>query len=639
MFNKKVTLPGIVCLDQLELYKMFTFTKKENYKLDTIAEIELSERKVSLSYHINEMYEKDINKTIEYNIKDVDLVAKLENKLGHINLLNEIKQTCHVSFSSSVSPLAQIDGLTVSFLKGHNKGSKCADQHITRMKYPGAFVREPIAGVYNWITDFDFSSLYPSIIMTYNIGINNFVMKFKDLDLGYDLAYNKDNIPDKIEVILEPSFKPTEVILTKDELFKKIKDENLIHTINGCFFKNHKDQPSTYGEILKYLLGSRKEYKSKMLDAKEAKRKDEADFYNTRQLVFKVLANSLYGIIATPIFRFFDISCAAAITLSGQEALKTSIITANNYMESLNNETKYEEPSKLTKAEMYSDTMPDRKTPYIVTGDTDSIFCCFEKFDNTDINNIKKYCDKVQTFLNDDIITEVVKNHNAPLDTNKLELKNELIISRGLFLAKKRYCIHVVRQEGKVVDEIVGMGLETKRSDFPKKTKDFLNELIEMILKSDKVSLKKLMSFIKNKEAEFINIVKSGSKEIAKPVSFGKKPQDYKIIPQGVRGMLNWNNLIYKAHYPGTKAYQFKIVGIDELKAPKEVMDNYQKNFLKKGKKIDVIAIPTEEDKLPEYIIPDVKDMMRFIFEDRYKLLLDPLITLKKNQMKEAMMF
>jgi len=638
-FNNRVNLPGIICLDQDYLYRMFTFTKKENYKLGNIAQEELGETKVELPYSINEMYWKELNKTIEYNIKDTDLLVKLENKLGHINLLNEIRQICHLSFSSAISSYSQIDGLTISFLKKKGLCSKDANQEIEKVKYPGAFVKEPLPGVYNWVTDFDFSSLYPSIIMTYNIGVNNFVMSLKDPTLGYDLTYHPENLPEKIDIIIDPNCDAIEKTITKDELLQTIKDQNLIYTINGCLFKNHKDQVSVYSEILEFLLGSRKVYKKKMLEAKESKNTTDADYYNTRQLTFKVVANTLYGIIANKVYRFFNVSCAAAITLSGQEALKTSIIYANNFMESLHKNKKFVEPKELTKIEVYSDEMPDRKTPYIVTGDTDSIFCCFEKFKNISIDEIQKYCDTVQSFLNKDVILKMVKKHNAPEETNRLELKNELIISRGLFLAKKRYCIYVVRQEGKVVDEIVSMGLETKRSDFPRKTKEFLNELIEIILKSEKVSLKKLMQFINQKEAEFVKMIRSGDKQIAKPVSFGKKVEDYKVIPQAVRGMVNWNELMYKSHYPGTKAYQFKIAGLDEEKAPPEVLKNYQKYFMSKGKKLDVIAIPDDITSLPKFIVPDLKDMLRFVFEDRYKLLLDPLITLKQNQIKEAMTF
>ena len=635
----RVNLAGYVCLDQLDLYRMFTFTKKENYKLGNIAQIELGETKIQLPYPINEMYWKALNKTIEYNIKDTDLLVKLENKLGHINLLNEIRKICHISFGSSMSSLAQIDGLTISFLKKKLMCSKDADKEIEKKKYPGAFVKEPIPGVYNWVTDFDFSSLYPSIIMTYNIGVNNFVLRLKDPTLGYVLAYHPEKLPDTLEIIIDPNCENKEVTITRDKLLKGIKDKNLICTINGCVFKNHKDQVSVYSEILDYLLSSRKVYKKKMLEAKENKQTDEVSFNNTRQLVYKTIANSLYGIVANKVFRFFNLSCAAAITLSGQEALKTSIIYANNFMESLCENKEFEKPKELTKVEMYSDEMPERKTPYIVTGDTDSIFCCFEKFNDINIDKIQDYCDKVQKFLNEDVILNVVKRHNAPIETNRLELKNELIIARGLFLAKKRYCIYVVRQEGKVVDEIVSMGLDTKRSDYPKKTKDFLNELIDIILKSEKVSLKKLLEYIKKKEYEFISIIKRGEKEISKPVSFGKKIEDYKVIPQGVRGMVNWNDLMYDTHYPGTKAYQFKVLGIDETLAPKEVLENFQKNFMAKGKKLDVIAIPDEIDNLPNFIIVDVKDMLRYVFTERYESLLQPLINLKNNKLKEAMTF
>jgi len=623
-------LPGTVVLDQEYLYKMFTFTKKENYKLGFIAQEELGKTKVELPLPINEMYWKMFNKYIEYSIRDTDLLLELEDKLKHINLLNELRVICNTSFQAGASSFGQIDSIMVSFLKGRGLSSKNSNPHIKKEKYPGAFVYEPIPGIYNKVTDFDFTSLYPSIIMTYNIGVNNFVMKTKDPQLGYDLAYQPNNLPSEIEVIIDPLFEAKTMKVPKDDFLKKVKESNLICTINGCFFKQHDKEMSVYSEVLSSLLSSRKVYKGKMLEAKEQKNESDITLYNTRQLVYKVLANSLYGVIANTAFRFFDISCAAAVTLGGQEVLKPSIITADSYMEHLNFNTKYIEPPGITKQEMYAKIMPNRKTKYIITGDTDSIFCCFEKFNKTDVIQIKKWCDKIQSFLNDDIIPKVVERHNLNLDFNKLNLKNELIIDRGLFLAKKRYSIHVINQEGKDVDEIVNMGLETKRSDWPSKTKDFLNELLGLIMNSEKVSLTALLQFVNRKEIEFINLIKEGSKTIARPVSYGKKLSDYKSVPQGVRAMENWNELMYRTHFPGNKAYLFHLNGIDMDKAPQEVRENYNR-MISEGKKIDIIAIPDEEARLPSFLIPNIKANLKIIFEDRYKLLLAPLLEVKKQ--------
>lgn len=627
-------LPGYVPLDQLYLYKMFTFTKMENYKLGFIAQAEIKETKIELPLAFNEMYWKMLNKTIEYNIRDVELLEKLENKLKHMNLLDELRLICTTSFDSCSGAFGQIDSIVVSFLKKKGLASKNSNPHIQKDKYPGAFVYEPKPGIYNYITDFDFTSLYPSIIMTYNIGANNFKMKLKDQHLGYDIIYRDfKDWPEKIEVIIDPVFKEQKMVVTKDQLKQKLEESNLIPTINGCFYSQHEKEKSVYSEILEGLISSRKKYKKKMLEAKEIKDEDNKNLYDTKQLVYKVLANSLYGVIANKAFRFFDVSCAAAITLSGQEALKNSIIYGDIFIESIKTKTEIKEPKALTKEEIYADVMPDRKTKYIVTGDTDSLFCTFASFKEEEKTNenIKKWCDLVQNYLNNDIVKSIVKKHNVDLKYNKLELKNELIITRGLFLAKKRYAINITNQEGKNVDEVKYMGLEIKRSDYPAESKAFLKELLDIILKSNNYSPVSLMQFIDRKKHHFVELIKAGDKRIARPVSYTKDISEFKSVSQGVKAMEAFNEIAYKIHHIGDKAYLFFVNGIDESKAPKEVVENYNK-FISKGNKLDAIAIPDNEVCLPNYFNIDVKKSLKFCFEDRYSLLLAPLFEVKKNE-------
>ena len=622
-------IPGCVAIDQDYLYRTFTFTKMENYKLGFIAQHELGETKVQLPLPFNEMYWKMLNLTIEYNIRDTELLEKLENKLSHINLLNELRIICNTSFDS-VSSMGQIDSLMVSYLKNKGFSSKNSNPHILKEKYPGAFVFEPLPGTYDWITDFDFASLYPSLMITYNIGINSYVMKLKDPHLGYELTYHPDQLPDVVDVMLDPLYKNNEVKIKKEELLQKIKDSNLVYTINGCFFLPHKKEFSVFGEIVDLLMKSRKDYKSNMFSAIEKKDKDGEEFFYTRQLVYKVLANTLYGVVANKSFRFYDNSLAAAITLSGQEALKTSIIEGDAFMRHLKTSKPYEQPSQLTKLEMYSDEMPDRSNDYIITGDTDSIFCCFEEFGKTiTVKDIHGWCSKIEDFLNNDKIIEMVKKHNIDLEYNRLKLKNELVISRGLFLAKKRYAIRVINNEGNDVDKINYMGVEIKRSDYPSKSKEFLAELLDMLLKSEKVSLDRLIQFVNRKEKEFLTLIKEGDKSIARPISYGKKLEDYKTLTQGVKAMEAWNKIMYDIHKTGAKAYMFWTKGIDIEKAPVDVREKYHE-FLKNGNKLEVIAVPDEEEKLPSFFIPDIQSALKFSFKDRHELMLKPLTSMKK---------
>jgi uracil-DNA glycosylase family 4 len=627
-------LPGVVAMDQDFLYKTFTFTKMENYKLGFIAQHELGVTKVDLPLPFNEMYWKKLNTTIDYNIRDVELLEKLDNKLAHINLLNELRLICNTSFDS-VSSFGQTDSLMVSYLKNKSIASKNADPHIVKQDYPGAFVFDPTPGAYDWITDFDFKSLYPNLMITYNIGVNSYVMKTKDPHLGYDITYHPDSLPKKIKVIIDPLYKRMEMEITPDQLLKKIKDDNLIFTINGCFFKSHDKEFSVFGEVVNMLMTTRDDYKNRMFKAINKGDKNEENFYYTRQLVYKVLANTLYGVVANKAFRFFDVSLAAAVTLSGQEALKTSIVEGDAYMRHLNTGDPYLPPLPLTKKEMFSDEMPDRGNEYIITGDTDSIFCCFQKFKDLNVKSILKWCAKIEKFLNNDKMNNLVRLHNVDLKYNRLRLKNELVISRGLFLAKKRYAIRVINNEGEDVDKINYMGVEIKRSDYPRESKKFLSELTELILKSEKFRLSKIFDFISKKERHFKELILSGDKSIARPVTYGKNLKDYKIVPQGVRAMIAWNEIMYDIHSKGAKSYMFWVRGIDFDKIPNEqererIRDNYSK-FVGSGNKLEVIAIPDEEAKLPEWFLADTNSALKFSFINRYELMLKPLTEVKQK--------
>ena len=625
-------IAGAVFLDQLHLYKSFTFTKKENYKLGSIAQNEIGYSKIDLPFPMNEMYWKALNKTIEYNIRDSVLLEDLEKKLGHVNLLKELREICNASFDSAASGFGQVDCTMITFLKEKGFASRNSNPHIQKEKYPGAYVHPPEPGVYDYITDFDFTSLYPSVIMTYNIGVNNFVMKTKNPEMGYNLAYYHDKLPETIEMIIDPTYKHKTMKVQTKLLLEKIKEENLVHTINGCFFKAHDKEVSVYSQVLEHLLSSRRAYKKQMLDAKEVGDKAKVNFYDTKQLVYKVLANILYGVIANKAFRFFDLSCAGAITLGGQEAIKNSIIYGETFMQHLRDNKDIVTPKPIDQKEMYSDKMPDRKMKYIVTGDTDSIFCCFQEFDGEKSDErIKKWCDQIQEYLNGDIMKMIVTSHNVPLEFNKLDLKNELIIKRGLFLAKKRYVINVINNEGRKVNETNFMGLDVKRSDFPFASKELLKQIVDLIMHSETVSINRINQFINEQEFVFRKLIKEGDKIIGRPVGYGKKLKNYKVIPQGVRALEAFNKISYHAHDVGSRGYMFRVSGIDVEKAPDDVIKNYNK-YIQAGNKLEVVAIPDEEPKLPSYYIPDIKGNLKFAFQDRYELLLAPINFAKKSE-------
>lgn len=626
-------LVGTVALDQLALYKKFTFTKLETYALGYVGMHELKKDKLQLPLPFNEMYWKMLNETVAYNIRDVDLIDELEGKLGHIKLLNEIRKTCTTAYEAGSTSSGQIDSLCISFLRERGKASKNTRQKI-KEDYPGAFVLPPKPGIYDWFVDFDFASLYPNVIKTYNLGIDTFVMKTKDPHMGYNIVHEPASVPDEIEVIVDPLNEPKEYKVSKGDIFEKIEKENLTVTINGCFFLGHGHKISELSQIVSSILDTRKVYKGKMFEAIDNNQKDKENYYYTRQLVYKVLANTLYGVVATKSFRFFDISIASAITLGGQEALKHSIIAGDALMDSLNTGKEYEPPKPLTKDEYYAAKLPDRDPKYIITGDTDSIFCCFRDFKDKSVDKIGEHCITIQDFLNGTIMTQLAERHNISPEFNSLELKNELICSRGLFLAKKHYVIRIIKNEGSDVDKISYMGVAVKRSDYPSQTKDFLKELLDIVMKDEKFSMAKVMKFIQGNRGKFRKNIVAADKTLARPVSWNKRMEDYKSVPQGVRAMLAWNNIMYNVHQKGSRAYMYWIKGLDYAKAPQDVIERYENHvstMKAKTKKnpLTVIAIPDNEEKLPDYFIVDVDSSIKFTFDDRYNLMLEPIFSVR----------
>ena len=634
-YNKYQFFPeisGIVCLDMLELYKNFTFGGRESYSLDYIGNLELKKGKTEKGSQFSELYRTDVNRAILYNINDVDLLEELDEKLKHIFFQDELKRICKNSFRGSKSVLGQIDSLLVSFLKEKGYSSKNSEHVEGEERFEGAYVQNPILGIHDYIVDFDFTSLYPSLILTYNIGVNTFVMKLEDYKMGHDLLYNPDNLPNEINVVIDPYHEKKSVTIQKDQLLKKMKDSNLICTINGCFFKNHDTELSFYSEVVEMLLSSRKINKKKMFEASNSKNEEKEKLYNTRQLVYKTLANSLYGGIGNKVFRFFNIDSARSITLGGQEAIKTVIKSSENYVSS---KLKDISVIPITKQEMFTD---DMKLPlkHVITSDTDSVFITYKslinkKSDKEDImKTIMQYNLDCQTFLNKTVISTVIKRHNVSIEKNRLELKNEFVIKRGLYVSSKHYANYLISQEGNPIDKIDVKGLDTRRSDYSSITKKYLNEVLDLILKTEKFTLSKIIDYVKEKDSLFTKVISSGQTIIGRPVSFTKKLEEYKTLSQGVKGMINWNNLEYKFFDVGSRGYLFKLKGIDLDKAPEEVRKNYDLNFLKQGLKLEIIVVPEELDHIPPYYIIDVKSMVSFAWTDRYNLLLEPIIT--KNQ-------
>ena len=232
--------------------------------------------------------------------------------------------------------------------------------------------------------------------------------------------------------------------------------------------------------------------------------------------------------------------------------------------------------------------------------------------DDKTIETILTECKKLQDVLNNHFIKEFCKLHNISENVNRFSLKQEVIAKRGLFIMKKKYILWIINSEGVPVSEYDVKGVSIKRAEFPAITKTKMAMIIDYLLKDETISFIKIRKFIEDTKNEIKALCLSNDKAIANTVSYSKKLDDYKIVPGHVRAMEMWNNLEYDYFTAGTRGYLFRIKGIDFHNAPNRVQSN-----INKYEKNEYIAVPYEEDKLPDYYNIDIDRTMKYAWDDR----------------------
>jgi len=409
-------------------------------------------------------------------------------------------------------------------------------------------------------------------------------------------------------------------------LDKIVEENDATINISGCVFRSHNQEESIYYSIIKSLFLNRKKNKSLMFEYKQKGDKLNTTIYNNKQQSFKILMNSLYGILGNEHFRFYNNDLARSITLSGQELLKYSAVHCNRFMKN--------------EDDIDFDFIKTVESPldYIIYGDTDSIFVDLtnylkdKKIEPVVSDEVNKEIQVIQSYLNDNIMKSICVRHNLPLEYSMLQLKNEFLFSKYYALnVKKKYATKVVSQEGRKLDFIDIKGLEIKRSDFSKTTQKMLQNILNMIM-SDDFSILKVNNYVEETKIEVSNMIKLGDVNVAKTVSFSKPLNEYKTITQHIKGMLMWNEIVNEDFRYGSRGYLFPLLAFDESKAPDHIKKNFNEKFLKKYSIGDLkaIVVPEELYKLPEYFIPNIKQMVSFSVTDRADLLLEPLM--KKTQ-------
>jgi uracil-DNA glycosylase family 4 len=373
---------GLYISDMLELYKKLVQGVEESYKLDYIAQKVLGKGKVAYEGTLDTLYESDINKFVEYSGVDTLRLRELDVELEHTDLRFEMVKMCSSTWKAGSTTMGQIDPLCISYAKKMNMVCRSSLNILEKNEeteevpesIPGGYVKIPTPGLRKYIIDLDFTALYPSIICTYNIGPNTYIGKI-DGTLAKAIIYYKNRIDRdmKIEYIENPIMKNYKTLtMTCGELIDKIEKNKYIVTISGCIYKNHDEEMSFFYRIVQYILTSRAQYKDEMKKAHIEGNIVKSKQMKNKQMAYKILANSLYGVLANVNYRMFNNDMASTITLSGREAIKFVGLHLNNYLE---NNSLNIDPSFLDDYE----NIPLR---YLIYTDTDSVFISLGEYLN-----------------------------------------------------------------------------------------------------------------------------------------------------------------------------------------------------------------------------------------------------------------
>ena len=476
---------GVCALDYIELYKWYAPGGKsqESYRLDNIAQVELGEGKIAYDEYdsLHALYRQNYQKFIEYNIKDVDLILKLDDKLKLLELAITLAYDTKTNYDDVFAQTRMWDSLTYSYLL--NK-KIVVPPRVVKDKtsaFEGAYVKEPQVGLHNWVASFDLNSLYPHLMMQYNISPETLI--------------EPSNYTDEMRNIIMDGVS-VDKMLSKQVDTSKLSGVTL--TPNGQFFRT--DKQGFLPKMMEEMYVDRSKFKKLMLKAKqdyenetdESKKYDiekRIARYNNLQLAKKVSLNSAYGALGSQYFRFYDLRQALAVTLAGQLSIRWIENKLNEYMNGLLKTTGID---------------------YVIASDTDSIYLklgpLVDKITQKDtkvekvISIMDKICeDKLQPFI-DTSYQELASYVHAY--KQKMEMKREGLSDKGIWTAKKRYILNIYNNEGVQYNEpqIKVMGLEMIKSSTPSAVREKMRQSIGIMMNGSEEDIHK---FIEDFKSEF----------------------------------------------------------------------------------------------------------------------------------------
>tara|TARA_Y100001963_G_scaffold117001_1_gene162711 strand:- start:795 stop:3284 length:2490 start_codon:yes stop_codon:yes gene_type:complete len=588
MGNKNVqywNMLGITVLDFFDLYKKFTYVRRESYRLNYISRIELGEEKVENPYDtFKDFYTKDYQRFVEYNIQDVELVDKLEDKMRLIELCLTMAYEARVNYIDVFSQVRCWDTLIYNHLRQKNIIIPPRVEHDKNTKYEGAYVKDPSLGMHDWIVSFDLNSLYPHLIMQYNISPETFV--------GVQThGINVDSV------------------LNEKANLDFAKEKNITIAPNGAMFR--KDKQGFLPELMEKMYSERVIFKDQSIKAKIEYQKTKDPIYKNEisrcyniQMAKKIALNSAYGAIGNQYFRYFDVSQAEAITLGGQLSIRWVENDVNKFMNKV---------------------LGTENKNYVVASDTDSIYITMKDLVNKvckgkSIQQITDFLhkaseDKLQKVI-DDSYSRLAMYVNAY--AQKMIMKREVIANKGIWVAKKRYMLNLYDEEGiRYIDpKLKVMGVEAVKSSTPEVCRGKIKEAISVIMNKGQ---EELIKFVADFKEEFLKMT---PEQIAFPRSCNnvlKYTDSSNVYKKGtpihVKGALIYNHFLKRNHLT------HKYPRIQEGDKIKFLMLNLPNTF--KEQVIAFSSILPREFDIEKYV--DYETQFQKTFTDPLKFILDSI--------------
>ena len=602
-------LIGRVHLDSLNLYRKYTYEERHSYRLDAIGEIEVGENKTAYEGTLDQLYNNDFKKFIEYNIQDTALLDKLDRKLRFIELSNTIAHENTVLIQTTMGAVAVTEQGIIN--EAHHRGLQVPnrknrdDEENTQAA--GAYVAFPKKGLHKWIGSMDLNSLYPSVIRALNMAPETVIGQIRpDISEGRvaeDMGLKKQSFASSWEgrfateeydavmakrkdVALTIEFENGQSeVMSGAEIYKLIFDSNnpWMLSSNGTIFTQEFE--GVIPGILKRWYAERKDLQKMLKKAKEADNKAEIEYWDKRQLVKKILLNSLYGAILNPGCRFFDKRIGQSTTLTGRTIVKHMSAEVNKVITGVY----------------------DHVGDAVIYGDTDSVYFSAWPTLKHEINagkipwtkeNVITLYDQVSEAANATFPDMMAKSFHCPKSRSVvIAAGREIVAESGLFITKKRYAALVYDTEGFRSDvdgkagKVKAMGLDLRRSDTPVFMQEFLSELLLMVL-TDKPQtdvLERITVF--RKEFSERPGWEKGSPKRANKVGHYRRLEEKAgkaNMPGHVRASINWNTL---KRMNGDKYSQEIVDGM------KVIVCKLKQNPLG----YTSVAYPTDELRMPEW--------------------------------------